>query len=214
LELAEGPKSAARWVLNSIYDRLKAEVTALQPAASELPETVNPSAEQPKAEKPGKEEQEVGRGPPKDSKLDEFPDVTDCCSCSTHKAVLHFAERIPFSPPGFFSSAFQLSFFFAFSRRHPVSRLPSRSLLLAHRSVTRQSKRALNCLLDLSNKSLKYLEDWIDEDNPVRVIDVFVEELDLGELGFSGVEPEVTGRRSISSLALCKGRGAPTFQRF
>jgi integrase/recombinase XerD len=29
--------------------------------------------------------------------------------------------------------------------------------------------------------------DWIDEDNPVRVIDVFVEELDLGELGFGGV---------------------------
>ena len=27
------------------------------------------------------------------------------------------------------------------------------------------------------------LEDWIGEDNPVRVIDVFVEELDLGELG-------------------------------
>ena len=32
----------------------------------------------------------------------------------------------------------------------------------------------------------EYLEDWIDEDNPVRVIDVFVEELELGELGFSG----------------------------
>jgi hypothetical protein len=29
------------------------------------------------------------------------------------------------------------------------------------------------------------LEDWIGEDNPVRVIDVFVEELDLAELGFS-----------------------------
>ena len=28
------------------------------------------------------------------------------------------------------------------------------------------------------------LEDWIDEGNPVRVIDVFVEELDLGGLGF------------------------------
>jgi hypothetical protein len=27
------------------------------------------------------------------------------------------------------------------------------------------------------------LEDWIDEDNPVRVIDVFVDELDLGGLG-------------------------------
>jgi len=30
------------------------------------------------------------------------------------------------------------------------------------------------------------LEDWIGEDNPVRVIDVFVDELDLAELGFSG----------------------------
>jgi transposase len=38
------------------------------------------------------------------------------------------------------------------------------------------------------------LEDWIGEDNPVRVIDVFVDHLDLGELGFSGVDPERTGR--------------------
>ena len=38
------------------------------------------------------------------------------------------------------------------------------------------------------------LEDWIGEDNPVRVIDVFVEELDLAELGFDGVAPEATGR--------------------
>ena len=30
------------------------------------------------------------------------------------------------------------------------------------------------------------LEDWIDENNPVRVIDVFVEALDLAELGFAG----------------------------
>ena len=29
------------------------------------------------------------------------------------------------------------------------------------------------------------LEDWIDDDNPVRVIDVFVDELDLAVLGFS-----------------------------
>jgi transposase len=40
------------------------------------------------------------------------------------------------------------------------------------------------------------LEDWIDENNPVRVIDVFVDELNLGELGFDGVAPEVTGRPS------------------
>jgi len=30
------------------------------------------------------------------------------------------------------------------------------------------------------------LEDWINEDNAVRVIDVFVDELDLAELGFGG----------------------------
>jgi hypothetical protein len=31
------------------------------------------------------------------------------------------------------------------------------------------------------------LDDWIGEDNPVRVIDVFVDELDLAGLGFAGV---------------------------
>jgi hypothetical protein len=31
------------------------------------------------------------------------------------------------------------------------------------------------------------LEDWIDEDNPVRAIDVFIEGLDLANLGFVGV---------------------------
>ena len=34
------------------------------------------------------------------------------------------------------------------------------------------------------------LEDWIGADNTVRVIDVFVEELDLAGLGFGGVDPE------------------------
>src|SRR4249920_1849519 len=48
------------------------------------------------------------------------------------------------------------------------------------------------------------LEDWIDEDNAVRVVDVFVDELDLGELGFSGVEPEVTGRPSYHPSVLLK----------
>jgi transposase len=40
------------------------------------------------------------------------------------------------------------------------------------------------------------LDDWIDEDNPVRVIDVFVNALDLGELDFDGVDPKATGRPS------------------
>jgi transposase len=40
----------------------------------------------------------------------------------------------------------------------------------------------------------EYLEDYVSENNPVRVIDVFVDELDLGQLGFEGVVPEATGR--------------------
>src|SRR5262249_3783563 len=42
----------------------------------------------------------------------------------------------------------------------------------------------------------EWLDDWIDEDNPVRVIDVFVDELDLGARDFSGVDPQATGRPS------------------
>src|SRR6201993_3728734 len=40
----------------------------------------------------------------------------------------------------------------------------------------------------------EYLDDWIAEENPVRAIDVFVEELELGALGFEGVAPAATGR--------------------
>ena len=50
----------------------------------------------------------------------------------------------------------------------------------------------------------KCLEDWIGEDNPVRVIDVFIEELDLAGLGFGGVDPEATGRPSYHPSVLLK----------
>jgi transposase len=48
------------------------------------------------------------------------------------------------------------------------------------------------------------LDDWIDENNPVRVIEAFVEALNLGELGFAGVEPEITGRPSYHPSVLLK----------
>src|SRR6266852_4070849 len=48
------------------------------------------------------------------------------------------------------------------------------------------------------------LEDWIGEDNPVRAIDAFVEELELAELGFDGVDPEATGRPSYHPSVLLK----------
>jgi len=60
--------------------------------------------------------------------------------------------------------------------------------------------------MDRSQSTLfpECLEDWIAADNPVRVIDVFVDELDLGALGFGGVEPEVTGRPSYHPSVLLK----------
>ena len=48
------------------------------------------------------------------------------------------------------------------------------------------------------------VEDWIGEDNPVRVIDAFVEELDLADLGFGGVDPEATGRPGYHPSVLLK----------
>ena len=44
------------------------------------------------------------------------------------------------------------------------------------------------------------LEDYVTESDPVRVVDVFIDELDLEALGFSGVAPEVTGRPAYWSL--------------
>jgi len=48
------------------------------------------------------------------------------------------------------------------------------------------------------------LDDFIDESNPVRVIDAFVDALDLAELGFDGVEPAATGRPSYHPSVLLK----------
>jgi len=48
------------------------------------------------------------------------------------------------------------------------------------------------------------LDDYVAEDNPVRAIEVFVESLDLGKLGFEGVEPEATGRPAYHPAVLLK----------
>lgn len=48
------------------------------------------------------------------------------------------------------------------------------------------------------------LEDWIDENNPVRVVDVFVDELDLGDLGFGRTRPASTGRPGYHPSILLK----------
>src|SRR6187200_1254908 len=48
------------------------------------------------------------------------------------------------------------------------------------------------------------LDDFIDESNPVRVIDVFVGALDLAEMNFEGAEPAATGRPSYHPSVLLK----------
>ena len=48
------------------------------------------------------------------------------------------------------------------------------------------------------------LEDWVCDDNPVRAVDVFVEALDLGGLGFIRVAPRATGRPGYHPAVLLK----------
>src|ERR1035437_10073303 len=48
------------------------------------------------------------------------------------------------------------------------------------------------------------LDDYVADTNPVRVVDVFVDELDLGQLGFEGVDPAETGRPAYHPAVLLK----------
>jgi len=48
------------------------------------------------------------------------------------------------------------------------------------------------------------LGDWVEESNPVRAVDVFVEALDLADLGFDGVQPLATGRPAYHPSTLLK----------
>src|ERR1700679_1897021 len=48
------------------------------------------------------------------------------------------------------------------------------------------------------------LEDWVDESNPVRAVDVFVDALELRDLGFDDVDPAATGRPAYHPSAMLK----------
>src|SRR5919106_6601831 len=48
------------------------------------------------------------------------------------------------------------------------------------------------------------LDDYVAQDNPVRIIEAFVDELDLASLGFAGVVPETTGRPAYHPATLLK----------
>jgi transposase len=48
------------------------------------------------------------------------------------------------------------------------------------------------------------LDDYVGQDNPVRIVDAFVEELDLLSLGFGGADPALTGRPAYHPGVLLK----------
>ena len=48
------------------------------------------------------------------------------------------------------------------------------------------------------------LDDFVDQDNPVRVVEAFVEHLDLCWTGFDGVAPAATGRPAYHPTVLLK----------
>ncbi len=50
----------------------------------------------------------------------------------------------------------------------------------------------------------EHLDDYVGEDNAVRVVDVFVDELDLGGLGFGRVVPQATGGPGYHPCVLLK----------
>jgi transposase len=61
------------------------------------------------------------------------------------------------------------------------------------------SKRLVTAHADRGQSTLfpECLDDWIEENNPVRVIDAFVDLLDLSELSFEGIEPAETDDQLI-----------------
>src|SRR3954451_18862810 len=48
------------------------------------------------------------------------------------------------------------------------------------------------------------LDDYVTEDNPVRIVEAFIDELDRATLGFAGIVPEVTGRPAYHPATLLK----------
>lgn len=48
------------------------------------------------------------------------------------------------------------------------------------------------------------LDDYVGEDNPVRIVDAFVNELNLAALGFDGADPATTGRPWVPPRSLAQ----------
>jgi transposase len=50
----------------------------------------------------------------------------------------------------------------------------------------------------------EHVDEYVSDENPVRVIDAFIGELDLAKLGFEGMEPKPTGRPGYHPATMLK----------
>ena len=48
------------------------------------------------------------------------------------------------------------------------------------------------------------LDDYVSEDNPVRVVEAFIDAIDLERLGFAGIVPQATGRPAYHPSVMLK----------
>lgn len=55
------------------------------------------------------------------------------------------------------------------------------------------------------------LDDFVADDNPVRVVDAFVSERDLQALGFDGLTPASRGRILLTSHSYSRRRMSASF---
>jgi transposase len=69
---------------------------------------------------------------------------------------------------------------------------------IAHEALYPGEHRGQGTLLPES------LDDYVSDTNPVRIVDVFVDELDLVSLGFDGAIPADTGRPAYHPAILLK----------
>lgn len=76
---------------------------------------------------------------------------------------------------------------------------------MEHAKVVRRQRSVRVRLAQLQGTlQPEWLDDYVVEENPARVVDVFVDELDLGALGFKSVDPAATGRPAYPSCISLK----------
>jgi hypothetical protein len=86
-----------------------------------------------------------------------------------------------------------------------ATELPRKCKTRCGTKVRLRQRRQYSCRPSSGELLPAFLEDYVDADNPVRIIDAFVDELDLYELGFAraaGIDPQTQLRAGHDPQAL------------